>query len=75
MSEALSNGENIEIRGFGSFSVREYDSYTGRNPKTEEIKVKFKQHHDQRNYFAECTPGELDQYQKIDRQPLRSETR
>jgi integration host factor subunit beta len=43
MSEALGNGENVEIRGFGSFSVREYDSYTGRNPKTgEKVKVKSK---------------------------------
>jgi integration host factor subunit beta len=24
----------VEIRGFGSFTVRKYDSYTGRNPKT-----------------------------------------
>ncbi len=43
MSEALGNGENVEIRGFGSFSVREYDSYTGRNPKTgEKVTVKLK---------------------------------
>ena len=40
MSEALTKGESIEIRGFGSFVVKEYDSYTGRNPKTgEKIKV------------------------------------
>lgn len=40
MSEALANGESIEIRGFGSFVVKEYGSYTGRNPKTgEKIKV------------------------------------
>ncbi len=40
MSEALSKGESIEIRGFGSFVVKEYGSYTGRNPKTgEKIKV------------------------------------
>jgi integration host factor subunit beta len=40
MSEALARGEAIEIRGFGSFVVKEYDSYTGRNPKTgEKIKV------------------------------------
>lgn len=40
MSEALSNGDSIEIRGFGSFIVKEYGSYTGRNPKTgEKIKV------------------------------------
>jgi integration host factor subunit beta len=24
----------LELRGFGSFSIRSYDSYTGRNPKT-----------------------------------------
>ncbi|HIJ90285.1 MAG: integration host factor subunit beta [Desulfobulbaceae bacterium] len=41
MADALANGESIEIRGFGSFVVKEYDSYFGRNPKTgEKIKVK-----------------------------------
>lgn len=30
----LMEGERIEIRGFGSFCVREYGAYTGRNPKT-----------------------------------------
>jgi integration host factor subunit beta len=40
MTEALANGESIEIRGFGSFVVKEYESYTGRNPKTgQKIKV------------------------------------
>jgi integration host factor subunit beta len=34
MSEALSRGEGVEIRGFGSFSIRQYNSYKGRNPKT-----------------------------------------
>jgi len=34
MSEALSSGDRIEIRGFGTFEVREYAGYTGRNPKT-----------------------------------------
>ncbi|MDL1958660.1 MAG: integration host factor subunit beta [Deltaproteobacteria bacterium] len=34
MTEALVQGEGVEIRGFGSFIVRKYDSYTGRNPKT-----------------------------------------
>ncbi|TFG93487.1 MAG: integration host factor subunit beta [Syntrophobacterales bacterium] len=33
-SNQLKNGGRIEIRGFGSFVVRDYDSYTGRNPKT-----------------------------------------
>ncbi len=40
MTEALVNGEGVEIRGFGSFSIREYEAYEGRNPKTgERIKV------------------------------------
>lgn len=37
MVEALSRGEGIEIRGFGSFSVRNYPGREGRNPKTGEI--------------------------------------
>lgn len=41
MSDALVSGDRIEIRGFGSFVVNEYKSYTGRNPKTgESIEVK-----------------------------------
>ena len=41
MTERLVAGENVEIRGFGSFSVRHYDSYIGRKPKTgEQIEVK-----------------------------------
>ena len=36
MSEAMINGERIEIRGLGSFVVKEYGAYTGRNPKTGE---------------------------------------
>ncbi len=34
MTDALRSAEGIEIRGFGSFSVRPYRSYTGRNPRT-----------------------------------------
>jgi integration host factor subunit beta len=34
MSTALSKGERIEIRGFGSFSVRYHPPRIGRNPKT-----------------------------------------
>lgn len=33
-AEALKNDKRIEIRGFASFSVRKYKSYTGRNPKS-----------------------------------------
>jgi integration host factor subunit beta len=34
MTAALERGEGIEIRGFGSFTVREYKPYSGRNPRT-----------------------------------------
>lgn len=39
-ADELKNGGRIEIRGFGSFVVRNYGAYKGRNPKTgEKIKV------------------------------------
>ena len=34
LTDALKRGEGIEIRGFGSFTVRDYKSYSGRNPRT-----------------------------------------
>ena len=34
MTQAMEQSEGIEIRGFGSFSVREYPPYSGRNPRT-----------------------------------------
>ena len=37
MMESLKKGDRIEIRGFGSFTVRHYKSYKGRNPKTGQI--------------------------------------
>ena len=36
MTTALQRGERIEIRGFGSFTSKAYDAYTGRNPRTGE---------------------------------------
>jgi integration host factor subunit beta len=37
----LKNGGRIEIRGFGSFTVRKYKAYKGRNPKNgEHVDVK-----------------------------------
>ena len=33
-TDTMKKGNRIEIRGFGSFIVREYKSYKGRNPKT-----------------------------------------
>ncbi|MDO8643389.1 MAG: HU family DNA-binding protein [bacterium] len=41
MSQAMMAGDRIEIRGFGSFVVKQYGSYSGRNPRTgESIQVK-----------------------------------
>jgi integration host factor subunit beta len=34
MEQALKRGERIEIRGLGSFEVRNYKAYEGRNPRT-----------------------------------------
>jgi integration host factor subunit beta len=43
MTDTLVSGDNIEIRGFGSFTVRQYAAYTGKNPKTgEKTKVNAK---------------------------------
>ena len=43
MAGSLAKGDRVEIRGFGSFKVKRYGSYQGRNPKTGEIiKVKEK---------------------------------
>jgi integration host factor subunit beta len=37
MGDALRNGEKVEIRGFGSFTVRERGAREARNPKSGEI--------------------------------------
>jgi len=43
MAKALKKNDKIEIRGFGSFTVKDYKPYVGRNPKTgESIDVKEK---------------------------------
>jgi integration host factor subunit beta len=36
MVRALENGDRVEIRGLCSFHVKDYDGYTGRNPRTGE---------------------------------------
>ncbi len=36
MSDALARGDRVELRGFGSFSVKEREARTGRNPRTGE---------------------------------------
>ena len=41
IKEALKEGRRVEIRGFGSFKIKEYDGYIGRNPSTgEQVEVK-----------------------------------
>ena len=41
MTDELAKGGRVEIRGLCSFFVKEYKSYTGRNPKTgEKVKIK-----------------------------------
>ncbi len=41
MTNALAADDRVEIRGLGSFKVKSYDGYKGRNPKTgKQIKVK-----------------------------------
>ncbi len=34
IKQALAAGDKVEIRGFGSFLLKGYNAYTGRNPKT-----------------------------------------
>jgi integration host factor subunit beta len=43
IADTLAKGGRVEIRGFGSFKVKEYEPYSGRNPKTgEPIQVRGK---------------------------------
>ena len=37
METALIDGQRVEIRGFGSFKIKNYQGYKGRNPKTGEV--------------------------------------
>lgn len=37
LTEAMVIGDRIEIRGLGSFVIKDYTTYTGRNPKTGEL--------------------------------------
>jgi len=37
IGSALAQGDRVEIRGFGSFSVRERDAREARNPKSGEL--------------------------------------
>jgi integration host factor subunit beta len=37
IKQAIVKGERVEIRGFGSFTIRQYKAYKGRNPKTGQL--------------------------------------
>ena len=37
IKDSLIEGDRVEIRGFGSFKVKSYDGYKGRNPKTGQV--------------------------------------
>ena len=37
MANSLVNGDRVEIRGLCSMFVKQYDGYTGRNPKSGEL--------------------------------------
>lgn len=37
LADALASGNRVEIRGLGSFKVKSYKGFCGRNPKTAEI--------------------------------------
>lgn len=34
IKKSLMDGDRVEIRGFGSFKIKDYGSYAGRNPRT-----------------------------------------
>ena len=41
MSNALTKGDRVEVRGLCSFYVKKYKAYSGRNPKTgETVKIR-----------------------------------
>jgi integration host factor subunit beta len=37
IKDSLKRGDRVEIRGFGSFKIKEYEGYQGRNPSTGEM--------------------------------------
>ena len=67
MKQQLMEGGRIEIRGFGSFEMREYGAYTGRNPSTgESVDVKAK-----RTPFFKCGKELLEMVNKMATQTTR----
>ena len=62
MVSALAMGERIEIRGFGSFSIRDREGRVARNPKSgESVKLEAKTvvHFRQEKKLKECVDFSL----------------
>ena len=71
--QALNRGEKIELRGFGSFRVRQRDARRGRNPKTGEpvdIPAKsvpyFKPGKELKELINDGAPGAADEADDLD---------
>ncbi len=71
--QALNRGEKIELRGFGSFRVRQRDARRGRNPKTGEpvdIPAKsvpyFKPGKELKELINDGAPGAADEVDEVD---------
>ena len=37
LGQSICRGERVELRGFGTFQIRSYRAYKGRNPRTNQI--------------------------------------
>ncbi len=69
MSETLSSGERIEIRGFGSFSLHHRAPRMGRNPKTGEavsLTAKYVPHFKPGKELRDRVDGSRDKFKIID---------
>ena len=63
MSETLADGDRIEIRGFGSFSLHYRNARTGRNPKTGESVIldgKFVPHFKPGKELRDCVNASIE---------------
>jgi integration host factor subunit beta len=73
IAEALSNGDRVELRGFGTFSVRNRPSHSGRDPRNGEaifVKEKWAPH-----FKAGKEIQALLNFQERNNQPLRQGAR
>ena len=73
MKDSLIAGDRIEIRGFGSFKIKEYSGYAGRNPKTgESVSVVpkrlpfFRAGKEHTEYLTQYPQSQLAQFQGVD---------